>query len=66
MTLAKAQACLAAITGAGFDGSFHLDPVTGDWTVRASSATLNIDSTQISALAGAQAVFAKTSLVEFS
>lgn len=66
MTLAKAQACMAAIAGAGFDVTAHLDTSTGSWSVRAMADSMSIDSAQISALVSSQTVIGKTSIVEFS
>lgn len=65
MILAKAQACAAAISGAGFDVQMRKDPVTGDWTVRASSATLNIAVAAADSLAISQGVNGNVALVEY-
>lgn len=66
MTLAKAQACVTAITNAGFDASMSHNTSTGEWTVRAMSASINIPTASVNALATAQAVTGMVSLAEFS
>jgi len=65
MTAAKAQACVSAIIGAGFDAVVHQKP-DGTWTVRALSANFTISSTQIEALVTSQAVLGNVGEVEFS
>lgn len=65
MTLAKAQACVSAIIGAGFDAVVHQRP-DGTWLVRAQSPTFAITSTQIDALVSSQAVLGNVAEVEFT
>lgn len=66
VTLVKAQACMSAIAGAGFDVTAHFDSTLGGWVVRATSASLTIDSAQIASLVASQGVTGKVSLVEFT
>lgn len=66
MTLAKAQACISAISNAGFDASMTHNAATGEWTVRASSSSLNIPTASVNALATSQGVVGVVSLAEFS
>lgn len=66
MTAAQAQACAAAIIGAGFDAVVHLSAETGAWTVRAQAPDFAITSAQIAALVASQGVTGRVALVEFS
>lgn len=65
MTLAQAQACGAAISGAGFDVSMKHDLTTNDWTVRALSSNLDIPIASAHSLATSQGVTATVALVEY-
>ena len=65
MTLAKAQACGAAASTAGFDVS--LTKINGDtWKVRVTSSDLAINVADAAALAISQGVTGKLSLIEFT
>lgn len=65
MTQAVAQACVAAIVGAGFsvEAKSHAD---GSWTVTAVSTSGTISSVQVDALVAAQGVSATMSRVDFN
>lgn len=66
MTKAKAQACAAAIVGAGFNVTTEHDSVVDNWTVRAQAQSFAISSAQIAALVASQAVSGNVAVVEFS
>lgn len=65
MTQGKAQACAAAIIGAGFDATIHRNG-DGSWTVRAQADSFAIDSSQIAALVASQGVTGRVAVVEFN
>lgn len=67
MTAVKAQAVSSAIIGAGFDCTVHkLDPAIDNWTVRATSALLNINVTDAAGLAVSQSIVGSIALIEYS
>lgn len=65
MNLAKAQACAAAISAAGFDVTMRKDAASGEWTVRAQSASTNIPVGTANSLAVAQVVTGSIQLIDY-
>lgn len=64
MNKTQMQACVAAITNAGFNVDAH-QRVDGEWIVRATAKNLTIPVASAAALANAQGVSGKVGVVEF-